>query len=285
MKSQAVMIEPYSSDRLSKFRTFHDFEHFSLATTVEQVMALQNWARNSELPMYFVGAGSNLLFTRRKVKSLVVRNMIPNGITHVSGDRFRVSSSTSISRLLKTMHQENRACAYYLASVPATVGGAIAMNAGRGRQFGVSILDFVEEVDFVQNGVQATLSRNELQSDYRYTIFTGKSDRVITSAVMRCPKTNIIGSPISERVRYSKENQDHSSSNCGSVFKLYNSRIMEQMQRRGFTIAGASWSKKTLNWIINDSARSDGIRILILIAKMLHKMAGKRAALELIEIS
>jgi UDP-N-acetylmuramate dehydrogenase len=269
---------------LSTYRSKHEFDHYAEITGIQEVCYLQTWAEEKQIRTYVLGNGSNVLFKRRKVKSLIMRNRLPMAIEPLGEDRFRVSSSTSIAKLLKFMHEAGRDCCYYLASVPATVGGAVAMNAGRGRSYGISIVDFVEEVEFVEAGELKTLRNDQIPHDYRKTLFTGQTERVITSVIMTCPQQTMETNPIADRVLFSKQTQDHSLPNCGSVFKEYNFRIMSLLSKASFSLFGAKWSPKTINWIVNSSDSSLGIQLQILLARMFHALLRKRAVLEVIVI-
>jgi UDP-N-acetylmuramate dehydrogenase len=278
------LIKSIISDKLSTYRSEHEFQHYAEIASIQDVCRLQAWALEKKIRTYVLGNGSNVLFKRRKVKSLIMRNRFPTAIQPLGEDRFRVSSSTSIAKLLKFMHQAGRDCCYYLASVPATVGGAVAMNAGRGRSYGISILDFVEEVQFVEAGELKTLHKSRIPHKYRNTLFTGRTDRVITSVIMTCPLKTMETNPIADRVLFSKQTQDHSLPNCGSVFKKYNVRIMTLLSKACFSLFGAKWSHKTINWIVNSSDSSFGVHVQISVAKTLHVLLGKRAVLEVIVI-
>lgn len=278
------LIQSIISDKLSTYRSKHKFEHYAEITDIEDVCRLQTWAVQNNISTYVVGNGSNVLFKRKRVRSLIVKNRLPAAIEVLGEDRFRVSSSTSLAKLLKFMYDAGRDCCYYLASVPATVGGAVAMNAGRGRSFGISIFDFVEEVEFVEAGEIKSLRKDQIPHEYRNTLFTGQTDKVITNVIMKCPQSIMETNPIADRVRFSKLTQDHSLPNCGSVFKEYNFRIMALLSKVSFSLFGAKWSNKTTNWMVNSSGSSLGVRVQISIARILHMLLRKRAVLEVIVI-
>lgn len=284
MLKTTKLIQSIISDKLSTYRSEHEFEHYAEITGIQDVCRLQAWALENNIRTYVLGNGSNVLFKRRRVKSLIVKNRLPAAIEALGEDRFRVSSSTSLAKLLKFMYDAGRDCCYYLASVPATVGGAVAMNAGRGRSFGISIFDFVEEVEFVEAGEIKSLRKDQIPHEYRKTLFTGQTDKVITNVIMTCPQRMMETNPIADRVSFSKQAQDHSLPNCGSVFKQYNVRIMSLLSKGSFSLFGAKWSRKTINWIVNSSNSSVGVQVQISIAKILHLLLRKRAVLEVIVI-
>jgi len=78
-----------------------------------------------------------------------------------------VSSSVPLTDVLKYCYENSLDSFYYLSSVTATIGGALAMNAGRGSRHGISIYDFVERVTFFEDGLIKTLENNDIKKGYR----------------------------------------------------------------------------------------------------------------------
>jgi UDP-N-acetylmuramate dehydrogenase len=275
---------PLRSDRLSTFRTTHDFERVADVRSEEDFDQLIKVAKQERREMLTLGNGSNTLFVTRSVRTLIMRNRLPKELIDLGDGKVSASSSVMIASILKLCRGQRRSSFYYLASVPATVGGALAMNAGRGRSYGVSIYDFVETVTFREAGVTRTISKKDIQRDYRWTIFTGKTSKLILGATFVFPAAadGHVADEIRERVRYSKETQDHSFPNCGTAFKLASPRIMRWFQ--GVRIGKAQFSTRTPNWISNDGKSSRPIVWLIRLVRMTHRIFLRRAELEFIEV-
>jgi UDP-N-acetylmuramate dehydrogenase len=127
-----------------------------------------------------------------------------------------------------------------------------------------------------------TLSKEEIQIDYRQTPFTGLHAKLITEVVFHFPPLPDSRGMAKDRIAWSKEHQDHSGPNCGSVFKSCDYRLMGRLA--GLRFGQAKFSRKTPNWIINQSANPRGIRLLIGAAQILHRLRRKKAVLELIKV-
>jgi UDP-N-acetylmuramate dehydrogenase len=268
--SSAVAVEPraFVSNALSTFRTKHSFDHYGSFSSPEEFIAYRAWARERRLPFYVVGKGSNLLFCRRRVRALVLLNKLPRQLSRLSENRFYVSSSTGIGEVLRVCREFSLDSFYYLASVPASVGGALVMNAGRGPKFNQTIYDFVESVTVLVDQTPVTLARSEVALKYRWTPFLDRPETLVLGATFHFPPTELENDPVAERMRYCKDVQDPVAPNCGSAFSHYDLQTMERL--RGLTMFGASFSDKTTNWILNRSESSLGIRSLLLIARALH---------------
>ncbi|MDZ8183485.1 MAG: FAD-binding protein [Nostoc sp. ChiSLP02] len=277
-----LKIEPLTSTSLSHYRTKHHFERVGEIASIDDLQEYCDWAKDNNVKIYIIGNGSNTLFVKKNIQSLILKNKLPKYINSLSEGRVEVSSSISVMEVLKYCYQNSLDSFYYLASVPATIGGALAMNAGRGRQHGCTIYDFVETVTFFEDGSIKTLDKSQIVRDYRETIFTGMHSKLILSAVFKFERIEFTENPVVSRQLWAKEHQDNTAPNCGSVFKTANYKILQKL--RGMSIGKAMFSAKTTNWILTKSQSSSAIVLLIKIAQFLHIITGQKIELELIEI-
>jgi UDP-N-acetylmuramate dehydrogenase len=278
--TQSILgIKEFESSQLSHYRTFHIFQNYAEITSQSDLAEYYGWAKSNGLEVYILGNGSNTLFAKRRVKTLILKNKIPKYIKPISDGRVEVSSSAQIMDVLKYCYDNSLSSFYYLASVPASIGGALAMNAGRGESHKCTIYDFVESVTFIADGEIKTLARQDIGISHRQTIFTGKHSKLILSAIFSFEKETFYANPIQERQLWAKDHQDNVGPNCGSVFKSANFSLLRKLQ--GFSFNQASFSKKTPNWILNRSKNSNSIRVLIFLAGLLHLLKGERKKLKL----
>ncbi|MBT9527068.1 MAG: FAD-binding protein [Rhizobacter sp.] len=279
-------VQRIRTDKLSGYRTSHLFKHYGEFTTPEHYAGYLQWARANRLPVFILGNGSNTLFTKKNVRSLVLVNRLPAQIRFIDETRLEASSSVEVMQILKHCEEKNLHSFYFLASVPATVGGAVAMNAGLGG--GGTIFDFVESVTFMEDGQIKTLGAAQIPRAHRTTPFAGVQDKLILSVVFHFPKseTSIKGS-IKRRALWSRDFQDRQIPNCGSVFKVCDRplfRCLSVIPPFGIAIPGfrAQYSRRTLNWIINRNRSSWAIVALIRMAILVHRALGRPIELELV---
>jgi UDP-N-acetylmuramate dehydrogenase len=280
-------VKQLESDRLSTFRTRHNFRHFGEFTTVEEFLEYRSWAKANGLPLYILGNGSNTLFTRRNVDTLVLQNSLKATMNDLGDGRIEASSSMQIMPILKLCEKKGWDSFYFLASVPATVGGAAAMNAGGG--VGPTIYEFIESVTFIEGDQLRTLPSDQIERSHRQTMFTGIHDRLIVSVIFKFPQVNLEQSEIRKRIDWALSHQDLKVPNCGSVFKECSRPIIARV--RGLPPFGikvpffrAQFSRKVNNWIICRNSSSWPIVFLIRMAQAVHRIAGQRAVLEIIEV-
>ncbi|MDJ0851501.1 MAG: FAD-binding protein [Myxococcota bacterium] len=286
---RAVSVEdaigPLESARLSHYQTRHRFRAYAEFRSAEEFAALRQWACDRGLPIFILGNGSNTWFTRKRVRTLVARNRMPAAISELPDGRVRISSSTRVADVLRHCLERSLDSFYYLASVPAEIGGALAMNAGRGESHQVSIFDFVETVRFLdRDGETKTWAGKDVVQGFRRTLFTGVGDRLILDAVFRFPRVSIDGNPIKERIAWSHQNQDYRFPSCGSVFRTDTVDMVAMRALRGLRIGGAWYSPRTFNWICNRSQSPLPIRLLILAGRLRNRLRGKKALLEVVAV-
>lgn len=281
-----IDIKKIESRRLSTFLTNHCFINYGEFATVEEFLEYREWARARDLPILVLGNGSNVLFTRFQVRTLVLKNRLEAKMEILSAGVVKASSSLSIMRILKYCERESLDSFYYLASVPATVGGAIAMNAGSASE---TIFDFLESVTYWDGESIVVKPATELIRTHRMTDFTGRTDKLIIEAVFRFPARKLESSEIQKRVKWCHDNQDLSAPNCGSVFRECDRRIMKKVRwivPWGIHIPFffAQYSRKVNNWIICRNKSSWPIVFLIRIVQLIHRAFGSKAIPEIVEV-
>lgn len=275
-----VKIYKTTTNKLSSYKTENTFLRIADIKSVEDFFEVENLVYTKGWKMFPLGNGSNTFFATKKITTCVIKNNLPQEWEYLGDDRFEVSSSVKLIQLLKFLYNDQRDGPYFLASVPATIGGAIAMNAGTGRGKGQYISKFLEEVIFAYKGKIHTIKPEDMDIDYRKTIFSESSERYIIKAIMKFPRRNFEVNPIKERIEWSKENQDLAVPNCGSVFRTFHGKPLHFL-RKYFGWGKAYWSQKTPNWICNISPNPYHLKYLIIISIIIHKVFRKKADLEI----
>src|SRR5258707_3417519 len=81
-------------------------------------------------PLYFVGLGSNLLVRDGGYRGTVVLMHSPRGAMRAEGELIYAQAGVACPHLARFPATRGFEGAEFLAGVPCTVGGALAMNAG-----------------------------------------------------------------------------------------------------------------------------------------------------------
>ncbi|MEO0512328.1 MAG: UDP-N-acetylmuramate dehydrogenase [Planctomycetota bacterium] len=181
-----------------------------------------------------LGDGANLLVDDAGVAELVVRlrgELAAWQIDERSGV-VRVGAGASLPKLIHATVREGLAGLHTLGGVPATVGGAVVMNAG-GR-FG-EIAEVVETVRALKrDGTPVELRRDEIGFDYRTS---GLNGLVVTGVDLRLTpeqSTDDLRGTLKEIMAHKKASQPLAAPSCGCVFR--NPSLPRDME--GFGVAG-----------------------------------------------
>jgi len=212
-----------------------------------------------------IGGGSNILFKNIDTVSKLSDRF--NYIEQQTNGIVRVGAATPIKSLIKFMLDHSLSCLEFLAGIPATVGGAVFMNAGA---FGYEIADFIEYVVIKNSNGNVLIKKAHLNFNYRNSNLNG----VILEVGLRCSKND--GSSIAKRIaKYISERNKkaHLKNTFGSVFKNPRSdmpagKLIDECGLKGRVKGTAMISPKHGNFIIgNGLVDVDDVLFLIDLAK------------------
>lgn len=101
------------SDRLSLYRTKHEFQNYGEFTSLSEFEQYLAWAKQKRLPLVIVGAGSNMLFGRYRVRALVLKNRMPKELTELGPDRLQATATVMLAQVLKWCEERGLDSFYY----------------------------------------------------------------------------------------------------------------------------------------------------------------------------
>ena len=217
--------------------------------------------------IFWLGLGSNLLVRDGGFDGTVIsiKNVF-NNIEITGTKRIRAGSGMTCARVARFSAGHGLTGAEFLAGIPGTMGGALAMNAGA---FGSETWDIVTGVITIdRSGNQREWTRDEVITGYRYTGF--KDDICFVSADLELSPDHEdqAHNKIRQLLALRSESQPVGLASCGSVFcnpgNDYAARLIDACQLKGTRIGGAVVSEKHANFIINSgNATATDIEALI----------------------
>lgn len=209
-------------------------------------------------PVYFVGLGSNLLVRDGGLRGTVI--FTHWALREISLDPqdqavIHVQAGVASPKLARFAATHDLEGAEFLAGIPGTFGGALAMNAGC---YGSETWEVVEQV--VTLGRDGELKRRdkaEFDIGYRHVKPMSVGEEWFVAAQVRLPR----GDGQRSRARIKEFLQRRISSqplelpNAGSVFRNptgdYAARLIEACGLKGLRVGGAMVSPKHANFIVN----------------------------------
>ncbi|ALG66474.1 UDP-N-acetylmuramate dehydrogenase [Beggiatoa leptomitoformis] len=211
------------------------------------------------MPILWMGLGSNLLVRDGGVRGMVILTSgLLDDIIFVDEHTLRVEAGVSCAKVARLAVNAGLGGAEFLAGIPGTIGGALAMNAGAWGSDTWSIVRSVETVN--RQGQHQRRSVTDYEVRYRHV--KGPENEWFVAAVLK-----LLPAPVEEGqekikalLRQRGETQPVGLPSCGSVFRNpsndHAARLIEQAGWKGRSIGGACVSEKHANFIINQQSAS-----------------------------
>lgn len=246
--SRNVNLSPFTTIRIGGIASYF-FEPKSL----EELKYSLLFSLEKAIPIFVLGRGSNTIFGN--FHGLVLSMRAFDGVKVIQrGEKGIIiaQAGVKLSKLISLSVRENWEGLYRLVGFPATVGGAVAMNAGA---FGYEISQNLREVVFINwEGRIERAKREDLEFSYRSSPFPKLG--IVLSALFEVSRAR-------ERVReeYKRikdirlSKQPINMPTCGSTFKNpagdYAGRLLEKVGMKGYRIGDVAFSEKHANFLVN----------------------------------
>jgi len=227
-------------------------------------------------PVCFVGLGSNLLVRDGGYRGTVVLMHNPGGAMRAEGDLIYSEAGTASPKVARFAATRGYEGSEFLAGIPGTVGGALAMNAGC---YGSETWDVVAKAMTISRAGKLTeRSADEFQIGYRHAELRGEKlgeDEWFVAAWFRFRPGDekVARRRIKELLARRLATQPLDLPNAGSVFRNppgdHAARLIEASGLKGREIGGARISEKHANFIVNPKggARASDIEALIALVR------------------
>jgi len=205
-------------------------------------------------PITWVGLGSNLLVRDGGIRGTVIATSgVLNGLSKVGELTVRAEAGVACAKVARFCARQSLQGAEFLAGIPGTMGGALAMNAGA---FGGETWNIVSAVETLDH--DGKLQRR-LPGDYTIAYRSVKGPRqewfVAAELTLQPGDSEASLAKIKECLNKRGNTQPIQQPNAGSVFKNppgdYSARLIEASGLKGYCIGGASVSDKHANFIVN----------------------------------
>ena len=215
--------------------------------------------REAAEPVRVVGRGANLLVADGVVDGVVVLLDAPAfrrvEIDPAGSGRVTIGGGANLEKAITTTVREGLAGLEVLAGIPATLGGALRMNAGGA--FG-EIAGVVSSVTaFEPNGEIATLKRDDLHFAYRRS---NLGERIVVEASVQLRPVDdqpALRDRLKEVMRYKKLSQPMADKSAGCAFKNPRNQsekgagqLIDEAGLKGLRIGGAEVSQRHANFIV-----------------------------------
>ena len=251
LRGQLLEHEPMS--RHTSWRVGGPADHFYIPADLDDLAAFLKSLAPRE-PVYWVGLGSNLLVRDGGVRGTVIMTSNAlNSLSVMQSDLVRAEAGVASAKVARFCTERGLSGAEFLAGIPGTIGGALAMNAGAFNGETWKIVEAVETID--HHGERRTRPITDYVVGYRS--LQGPSGEWFTAARFRLTAGDpaqgktLIKSLLAKR----GATQPTQLPNAGSVFKNppnnHAARLIEACGLKGAREGKARISDLHANFIVN----------------------------------
>jgi UDP-N-acetylmuramate dehydrogenase len=241
---------------LTSFRVGGSAALFVEAEDDDDLAAVAATTEATHVPFAVIGKGSNVLISDRGFPGIVIR--LGRGYRWAARDAVTVSAGGAmpLPALAGVAMRHRLSGLEFGVAIPASLGGAVKMNAGAHGRSMSDVLDRVEVFLLAPAGGRRSIPVDE--AGFRYRASALPSTAVVVGATVTLAPGDDDG--IRERMEEAREwrrrTQPLAEPNCGSVFKnpegAHAAQLIEAAGAKGLRIGGAQVSEKHANFIVTD---------------------------------
>jgi UDP-N-acetylmuramate dehydrogenase len=250
---------------------------FVVPQDVDDIRHALMYAEREQLPVAVVGGGNNLLVRDRGIRGVVLKLEGCLGRAEFHGEEAIAGAGVSLSALIREAAALNLGGVEALVGIPATIGGALAMNAGSPDGW---IGDFVGAVYYLH--ADGSIGEFKPSGGLDYRAFHAPPGSVLVGCRMQFQRRPFaeIQKDIKARLKQKKSTQPLALASAGYVWKNppgeLATKLIEKCGLKGKRLNGAEISSKHSNFIVNRGGASaaDIIALMELTRDRVHAQFG-----------
>jgi UDP-N-acetylmuramate dehydrogenase len=217
------------------------------------LVAVGEAVRKTGIPFVVIGKGSNILVSDRGFPGIVLR--LGRGFRWAArdGDVLSAGGAMPLPALAGVALSHGLSGLEFGVAIPASLGGAIRMNAGAHSHEVAEVVRTVEVFE-LENGTARTIAAADAAFAYRSAGLPRDGVIVAASVALSAADPSSIRGRMDEARDWRRRTQPLAEPNCGSVFKNppgdHAARLVEAAGGKGLAVGGASVSAKHANFIL-----------------------------------
>lgn len=244
--------------------------------TIEEMQMALRFCKSNGWDFLVLGKGSNCLFDDKGFEGAILHNKIDFFETPASGV-FHIGAGYSFSLLGSQTARASFGGLEFASGIPASVGGAVFMNAGAN---GSETSETLVSVDYVDEyGILHTFKKSEIEFSYRTSSFQ-KLKGAIVGATFALANSPFAREKQLEIIQYRKKSQPYNERSAGCIFRNpennFAGKLIDQSGLKGFSLGGAKVSEKHANFLINseEAASQDFLALISHVKKVVEEKTG-----------
>lgn len=255
---------------MQKHTTFHiggPADCFLRIGNKEQLIRVQKYLMQVEMPFFILGNGSNLLVSDKGYRGIVLEIGPKMSRIEVEGDVITAQAGALMSQVARAALDHGLTGLEFASGIPGTVGGGVVMNAGA---YDGELSGVVAQVNVVNaDGECMELENDTMEFGYRTSIIKN-SPFTVTEVILKLRRGDReqIRAKMEDLAARRREKQPLEYPSAGSTFKrpkgYFAGKLIMDAGLRGFRIGGAMVSEKHCGFVINTgNAAAEDVRDVI----------------------
>lgn len=241
----------------------------------DDLVALLRGVAELGVPLTVLGGGANTLVADAGVEGVVLRLPAELGEERVEGELVTLPAGAPIARLPARGHALGLVGAEFLAGVPGTLGGALAMNAGTRAG---ELRDVLVAAELATAGGLGFVPAAELGLAYRRSALPPGA--VVTRLTCRLRPGDVAASRVTMEadVARRRATQPLTQPSFGSTFRnppgRFAGELVEAVGLKGHRVGNAMWSDVHANFLVNLGGAS--ARDVLQLMRLARRRVGER---------
>lgn len=250
--------------------------YFFEAHSLEEMQHTLLWCRSRNIRFLILGKGSNCLFDDQGFDGAVILNKI-DFLKNPSAGVFHVGAGYSFALLGIQTARKGWSGLEFASGIPASVGGAVYMNAGAN---GSETYQSLSSVDFMdEHGHLSTIPMCDLKFTYRFSPFQKRKGAIVGATFTLKPNSEARKQQI-DIVNKRKQTQPYGTMSAGCIFLNpegnHAGKLIEQCGLKGLAIGEAQVSDIHANFLINtgNATCQDMLKLIKLVQTRVKEATG-----------
>lgn len=231
-----------------------------------------------------IGRGSNLLVADERIEKVFLHIGRLMADIEVNDCTIRCGAGAPLSAVCTRARDLSLTGLEFAYGIPASVGGAVYMNAGA---YGGEIRDVLVSADIVSHDKIIRMSADELGLSYRHSRLMDEPLYCIGAEFrLGHGDREQINAEMEELMARRREKQPLEYKSAGSAFKrpqgAYAAALIEQCGLKGYTVGGAQVSTKHSGFVVNTGGATfkDVMAVMEHVQRTVRDMTGYELEIE-----
>lgn len=258
-----------------------------IPSSIENLQKAIRTIQTYQVPVTAIGKGSNLLVRDGGIEGVVIK--LSDGLDHlvVNGNIVTVGGGYPLVKLATVMSRQGLSGLEFAGGIPASVGGAVYMNAGAHKSDFSKIL--LSAKVLLPNGDIREFTNSEMNYSYRTSILQKEMQGICIEATLQLVEGSKEASiaEMKKNKDYRKNTQPWNLPCAGSIFRnplpQFAGKLIEEAGLKGYLLGGAQISPMHGNFIVNtgNATAKDVLELIRYVQKVIFEKFQVRLNTEL----